>query len=673
MNYFKRAPAALVLALCLHSFAFSAPGPYSSPTEQIIIKFKDPTLSGEKNPELVRALSALAGTPLTFFRRMSGDAEVYRLNRKRNLELVTEISQQILLDESVEYAEPDRIVRAFTTTPNDTHYALQWHYGSGAGGIGLPSAWDISTGTSSVVAAVLDTGIIAHPDLVGRYLAGYDFITSSTIANDGDARDSDPTDAGDSVAANECYAGSPASNSSWHGSHVAGTVGASSNNSAGVTGVDWSGSILPLRVLGKCGGTMSDISDAIRWAAGLAVAGVSANTNAAKVMNLSLGGLGACGVTEQAAITAAINAGAVVVVSAGNSNVDLASTAYTPATCTGVITVAATGPTGGRSYYSNYGATVEIAAPGGDTSGGAANGVLSTIDTGASSQAAYAYGYKQGTSMAAPHVTGVVSLLFSVVPTLTPAEVLSSLQSTARTFTTGNVSDCTTSTCGSGIVAANTLLSLYSSTVSISASQSESREAGLQSGVLSVTRGGSTSSSLTVQLSISGTATEGTDYVSLGSSVVIPAGSSEAVLQVTPIGDTATSEGTETIVVALAAGSGYSILSPSSATVSLVDDTSPSTQSSSTPSLNQEKKDILKDFDCPIQRSVQGTAMESHLGILRAFRGNTLMPVWYGRAFTRAYYRIGRIISPYVQKYEWPKKIIRSLVSLSVKWIERYE
>ena len=211
-----------------------------------------------------------------------------------------------------------------------------------------------------------------------------------------------------------------------------------------------------MRVLGKCGGYTSDIVDAIRWSAGLAVPGVPANANPARVLNMSLGGPAACDANGQnctcesvmqSAINDALAANAVVVVAAGNDNAD--ASRFSPANCSGVITVAATGRAGQRASYSNYGPVVEIAAPGGD-----GPTVLSTLNTGATSPdpAGYTYGGYQGTSMATPHVSGIASLMLSINPSLTPAQVVSKIQTTARAFPTGTGRDCTTALCGAGIV-----------------------------------------------------------------------------------------------------------------------------------------------------------------------------------------------------------------------------
>jgi serine protease len=240
---------------------------------------------------------------------------------------------------------------------------------------------------------------------------------------------------------------------------VAGTIGAASNNGVGVAGLNWVSPIVPVRVLGKCGGYTSDIVDGMRWAAGLAVSGVPANANPARVLNLSLGGSGACGSTYQGAINDINAAGAIVVVAAGNSNANAAN--HRPANCDGVVTVAATDRDGNRTFYSNFGSVVEISAPGGETntnspSPAPLNGILSTLNAGSTTPGAATYGYYQGTSMAAPHIAGVLSLMLSIDPTLQFAQSLQILQSTARSFPAG--SSCTPATCGAGIADAGAAL-----------------------------------------------------------------------------------------------------------------------------------------------------------------------------------------------------------------------
>jgi serine protease len=429
--------------------------PDDSPTNQIIIKYRatanaiDP--NGQIKTDKINALATAAGETLTYKRAMSGDAHVLSLPARMPSSAVEGIARKLAALPDVEYAEPDYVKRP-TLVPNDPSYGAQWHY-FGPQGINAPAAWDITTGSATVRVAVIDTGITDHPDLAGRWVGGYDFIADVPTANDGNGRDNDPHDPGDWVTANMCGPGEPAENSSWHGTHVAGTIGAASNNGLGVAGINWVSPIVPIRVLGRCGGFTSDIADGMRWAAGLAVAGVPANANPVKVMNLSLGGPGACGSTFQNAINAVNAAGAIVVVAAGNSNVNAVN--HSPANCNGVVTVAATDRDGNRTFYSNFGAVVEISAPGGETntsspSPAPQNGVLSTLNSGLTTPGAASYVYYQGTSMAAPHIAGVLSLMVSLDPTLNFTQSLQLLQISARPFPAG--SSCNTSTCGSGIV-----------------------------------------------------------------------------------------------------------------------------------------------------------------------------------------------------------------------------
>ena len=343
----------------------------------------------------------------------------------------------------VEYAQPNYIFQ-ITATPNDSGYPKQWHYfdnGSGAGqapgGINLPTAWETNKGSASVVVAVIDTGILPnHEDISGspNLVNGYDLISDPGIGNDGDGRDADATDPGDAIAENECYPGSPAQPSSWHGTHVSGTIGVGkTNNTLGIAGINWNVKVQPVRVLGKCGGTMVDINDAIRWAAGLPVPGVPNNPTPARVINMSLGGASPCSASPatQAAINDAVAKGVTVVVAAGNESSDAAG--FIPASCNGVITVAASDRRGYlATRYSNFGARVDIMAPGGDVrqdsdNDGNPDGVLSMVNGG--------YAYYNGTSMAAPHTAGVAALLLSEDSTRTPDQVRSLLKARAMTRT----------------------------------------------------------------------------------------------------------------------------------------------------------------------------------------------------------------------------------------------
>jgi serine protease len=347
----------------------------------------------------------------------------------------------------VAYVEPDRRMVALLT-PNDTYFGNQWDLTDPVGGISMPAAWDLATG-SGVKVAVLDTGIAAHSDLSGQLVGGYDFISSATTARDGNGRDSNPNDEGDWNAAGECGSGSPKSNSSWHGTHVTGTIAAATHNGKGIAGMAYGAKVVPVRVLGKCGGTVSDIVDAIVWASGGAVSGVPSNPNPAKVLNLSLGGGGACG-SFQAAINTARANGAVFVVAAGNENRNVTNSS--PANCSGVISVAATTRSGSRASYSNYGSTIVVSAPGGDGSGGAGD-ILSTLNAGTTTQGAETYAYYAGTSMATPHVAALAAAIFQLKPTATPDEVRNYITQNAKPLP-GSCSGG----CGAGIINAQATL-----------------------------------------------------------------------------------------------------------------------------------------------------------------------------------------------------------------------
>ncbi len=318
----------------------------------------------------------------------------------------------------IEYAEPNYIYYA-QRVPDDNFYNLQWHYPA----INLPQAWDITTGTpdvGDVIVAIIDTGIfLAHNDLAGKLTPGYDFIANAANANDGDGIDNNPDDPGD---------GSTNGSSSWHGTHVAGTVAANSNNSIGVAGVSWGAKLMPLRVLGAQGGSTYDIAQAMRYASRLSNDSNTLPAQKADIINMSLGGPGATQ-TMQNAVDAARAAGVIVIAAAGNDN---SSTLFYPASYDGVVSVSATDFAGNLAPYSNFGSRIDIAAPGGDQSANLNNdnfgdGILSTLVDDSSGTRASAFVFYQGTSMASPHVAGVAALMRAVYPGLTPAEFDSSL------------------------------------------------------------------------------------------------------------------------------------------------------------------------------------------------------------------------------------------------------
>ena len=450
----RLAPTFVVLAAaCLHGAPADAGGtgnvvpPQSlaivDSTDRLIVRLRDRegNVTTDSHAARVGQLGSRLGVSLQRLRGMSGNALVVQLSRMQSRDEAAALARQLAQDPDVLYAEPDlRMVPL--RIPNDTAYAQQWHYFEAVGGINLPAAWDRTVGSSNITVAVIDTGLVAHPDLAGRTVAGWDFIADTTTAQDGDGRDADPSDPGD-------Y-GCNGSASSWHGTHVAGTIGAASNNGAGVAGINWLSKIQPVRVLGRCGGYTSDIADAMRWSAGIAVAGVPVNVTPSRVLNLSLGGSGICGTTYQNAINDVIARGTVVVVAAGNSNVDAANAS--PANCSGVVAVGATTRSGARASFSNYGATLALSAPGAS--------ILSTLNTGSTVPASPSYASYSGTSMATPHVAGVVSLMLSLNPALTPAQVMTALKSSARAFPTGTGADCTPALCGAGIVDAAAALAV---------------------------------------------------------------------------------------------------------------------------------------------------------------------------------------------------------------------
>ncbi|MCA9671523.1 MAG: S8 family peptidase [Myxococcales bacterium] len=331
------------------------------------------------------------------------------------------------------YAQPNYLRKMFRK-PNDEHWPLQW----GMQKVQMEGAWEHTTGNAAIVVAIVDTGIKKdHPDLAGRLLPGYDFIQDTTRSGDGNGWDPDPDDAGNNTG----------SSSAFHGTHVAGIIGARGDNGTGVAGADWACRLLPVRALGVDGGTGADadIAAAIRWAAGLTVQGAPANPNPARIINLSFGGPGEGPVLTDA-IKAALQKGVIVVAAAGNQggSVDNVYPAATP----GVITVGALDYQGQRASYSNYGGAVDIMAPGGAlsqqlpiTHQGKSNweaGIVSTMyySPGTNNGQTWGYHLLEGTSQAAPLVAGVVALMLARNPSLTATQTLGVLRGTADSTAT---------------------------------------------------------------------------------------------------------------------------------------------------------------------------------------------------------------------------------------------
>ncbi|MEU0055321.1 S8 family serine peptidase [Streptomyces sp. NPDC006334] len=406
----------------------AAPG---APAERLIVGYKPDAAEAKSNPAAEADAAAKGketGEDVDFQRRLGTGAALVDLGENLSSADVADVVAEYRADPQVAYVVPDRL-NTPKADPNDTEYAKQWDLFEPTAGMNVPAAWNTATG-AGVTVAVIDTGYVAHSDLAANIVGGYDFIADTAVSVDGDGRDSNPADPGDWYNAGDCGTGVPASTSSWHGTHVAGTIAAVTNNGKGIAGIAHGAKISPLRVLGKCGGYDSDIIDAITWASGGTVSGVPANTNVAKVINMSLGGDGACTSATQTAINNAVNRGTTVVVAAGNENDNVAN--HSPGNCNNVISVAATSRTGARASYSNFGSLVDISAPGGQTSTGTANGILSTLNSGTKTPSGENYAYYQGTSMATPHIAGLAALLKSAKSSLTPAQIESAIKTNAR-------------------------------------------------------------------------------------------------------------------------------------------------------------------------------------------------------------------------------------------------
>ena len=348
---------------------------------------------------------------------------------------------------------------------------------------GVQSAWSTTTG-SNVVIAVLDTGITSHPDLGAQVLPGRDFVSTVDYANDGDGWDTDPHDPGDWVDASDksmnptLFGSCDVAASSWHGTAIAGVLAATVNN-VGIASVNWAGRILPVRVAGKCGAELADIVDGMRWAAGLQVlddAGqpLALNPNPARIVNISFGGSAACNAAYQDAIDELHDAGVLVVAAAGNES---STTVTRPASCSGVLGVAALNRDGFKATYSNFGTQVAIATVGGDPRTLGAwgtrlgdDGLLTISNAGTEGPGSGTYLHEFGTSFSAPIAAGVAGLMLSVNSALTVDQLIDGIRRSARPHVTSQSIGacsaqnpgrclCSTSTCGAGILDAPQALS----------------------------------------------------------------------------------------------------------------------------------------------------------------------------------------------------------------------
>ena len=561
------------LSLAADSVLFQHPSIDPLATDRIIVKWRSsgPAAVQIQSVQARAArLNSANGINVTGGRNLFDQTDLMRLDHIPSHVEMGSILARLNADPGVEYAEPDelRYLADFPADalPNDPHFVASTdpsnasnpdlNYGSWEGqwyllptsattpsAISATTAWQTTLGLASVVVAVIDTGIIeAHPDFAGKLQAGYDFVSCDQgnvstpsggnsigdcsvsgsaatydFANDGHGWAPGADDPGDWISATDAASALFQSdgcttvdlNSSWHGTKVAGVIGALTNNGVGIAGIAPLTTLLPVRVLGKCEARVSDIAAAIRWAAGLGVAvdaGTIMASPIAKIINLSVAGNSACSATEQSAISDAISAGVLIVAAAGNEGGPLDA----PANCGGVLSVVGLRHTGTKVPYSNLSsgaAAASIAAPGGNCVNTVSSlpclyDIETTSDAGTTTPSGtpgfYTYALLNpsflnagansenagvvGTSFAAPMAAGVAALMLATNPGLTPAQLIARMQSSALPFptsssttstscqlaaTTSNANNnytdtsqnvecvCTTATCGAGMLNAN--------------------------------------------------------------------------------------------------------------------------------------------------------------------------------------------------------------------------
>ncbi|RPI14348.1 MAG: hypothetical protein EHM60_06915 [Lysobacterales bacterium] len=507
------APTALLSLLALVAgTAGAAPefDPYTGragvtpPTDRVIVRMRDDAATGAKASsaqmkQKIAAAGARAGLKTRAVREIAPRMHVLELEPGVAGEGTSQALERLRADPAVEFAVPDARMRLHRV-PNDPGYSEQWFLrpsapgpnGSTDSSVDAEAAWDVTTGAPSIVVAVIDTGVrFDHPDLGteaggGKLLPGYDFVGldsagSARTANDGDGWDPDASDPGDWISSSDrdlsTFSDCPIADSSWHGTRVAGLVGAHTDNGLGIAGTGWQTRVLPVRVLGKCGGYTSDIIAGMRWAAGLTQANAPANPVPARILNLSLGGEGGCSAAYQAAIDEITARGVIVVVSAGNDG----STVDQPASCRGVVAVTGVRHVGTKVGFANLGAGVTIAAPGGNCVNTAAGAPClysldTTTDLGETVPTGAGYTDRLtrinvGTSFASPIVSATAALMLSVNERLPGPRLVSRMQASARPFPVSsdpsvptcrvpaNADDlqntecnCTTATCGAGLL-----------------------------------------------------------------------------------------------------------------------------------------------------------------------------------------------------------------------------
>lgn len=448
--------------------ALSSPAHAQSSGAQFIIKLKNSVeLSNapsvrrlEKEGEFLSEVMSRNNIDATWLRAGSVGTHVMRWGSSVRGGDQQSMLNRLASDPEVEFAIQDRPMRAFAT-PNDPTFTNQWALRStfNTAGAKFDQAWDVVRGSADVVVAVLDTGVVFEtPDLAGRLLSGYDFVSDIPTANDGNGRDANAADPGNWISSADKqtaeFSGCSEKNSSWHGTFVAGQIAANTNSDSDVAGADWNVKVLPVRVLGKCGGLLSDVLDAMLWSAGLAVPGIPNNPNPADVINLSLGSPTSCSSFEQTVVDRVNAAGTLVVAAAGNSGASVDS----PANCNNVLAVGALDRDGSRASYSAIGSGVSLMAP-----GGLSNGLVGLGNLGTTTPTSASLVSKTGTSFAAPLVAATAGLMRSINPALTPAQLRSQIVGSASPFlsprsgtcTANSISvscNCTTAVCGAGML-----------------------------------------------------------------------------------------------------------------------------------------------------------------------------------------------------------------------------
>ena len=456
----------LSLALLANAFGASAelnpvrthPATQAEPAVQgVIVKLRAPEPSSSAQStsatDPVAALAKRVNLGLKESHRISTYLHVMRVLPAVPGELIAATLARLRADPDVVYAEPDQR-RYIHAAPNDPLYLDQWYLqksSSTPSAVDAETAWEVKTGSNGIVIADIDTGVrFDHPDLLragagdgGRLLPGYDFISDAGVANDGDGRDSDPSDPGDWVTMADTntpeFKGCTVVDSSWHGTRVVGILGAITNNSTGIAGLTWSSWILPVRALGKCGGNDSDIESAMLWAAGIHVDGVPDNPYPANIENLSIGAAGSCPVSYQDIIEQVTQRGVLIVVSAGNEGGPVDA----PANCPGVAGIAGLRQAGTKVGYSSLGPEIALAAPAGNCGTAVAGApCLYTLDTtyniGTTTPTTNSYtdqtNTNLGTSFSAPIVSGIAALMLAVNGNLKSSELITRLKEGTEPF-----------------------------------------------------------------------------------------------------------------------------------------------------------------------------------------------------------------------------------------------